>query len=303
MVESNWGPRQESGTPSPPPSALLFQTLGLQLSSSPLSPGPSPPLPQVSTHCFLQWAAVRTQLSSMRTPPHSSRMPWNKAVCQGCEWASHSWPPSTLDSCALKRPAAGGTGFGSSPPGAAQRPGKTTVGSKGPTASSLPASSHAHTGKVRPPNMHGLPHRCARPLIEAHESHRVAHPSMLPHAPTCVCKPCLLGMSAPLSKQPCRLSMLAQYSTQPDTLLPTAVCACLCPPSGKPEEVPNCDHTSPPRPPPGHHPKHLPRIPAGSRQAPSPAQASNSKSRNIQVQTAAGEGCPMVGSGRGRRQG
>lgn len=35
---------------------------------------------------------------------------------------------------------------------------------------------------------------------------------------------------------------------------------------------------------------------------PSPAQASNSKSRNIQVQTAAGEGCPMVGSGRGRSQ-
>lgn len=240
----------------------------------------------------------------MRTPPHSSRMPWNKAVCQGCEWASHSWPPSTLDSCALKRPAAGGTGFGSSPPGAAQRPGKTTVGSKGPTASSLPASSHAHTGKVRPPNMHGLPHRCARPLIEAHESHRVAHPSMLPHAPTCVCKPCLLGMSAPLSKQPCRLSMLAQYSTQPDTLLPTAVCACLCPPSGKPEEVPNCDHTSPPAPPPATipstchaflqapaRPPHLPRLPT--------ARAGTSRSRPQQVRDVPWWG---LGEGEGRAE-
>lgn len=158
----------------------------------PLPSGPSPPLPQAKTHCFLQWAAVRTQLSSMRTPPHSSRTPWNKAVCQGCEWASHSWPPSTLDSCALKCPAAGGRGLDHHPlrqwKGQESHYGfKHTHGKSSACHLTCP---HTLTREVP-----GLPHRCTRTLIEAHESHEVTHPSMLPHAftrpytPVRICAP------------------------------------------------------------------------------------------------------------------
>lgn len=123
--EGSWGYLGVLSTPSPsepihlPPSpgvqalaclpqiqqsslALLPQTQVLTSSSSSnralslFPPGP-PTCAQPFTHCFLQWAAVRTHLSPTRTPPQISLSPWNKAACQGWEWGIHSRPSRILE--------------------------------------------------------------------------------------------------------------------------------------------------------------------------------------------------------------
>lgn len=233
----------------------------------------------------------------MRTPPQSSRTPWNKAVCQGCEWASHSWPPSTLDSCALKCPAAGGREFGLPPPWGSAEARKTHCGFR--HTACLCTSPY---WDCEAPSLHRLPHRCThirslKPVSHT-ESHTRACFHMLPHASTCSV---YCAYRHPSASSPAGLvcSCNMQHNLTHSYRLP-CVHASIHPQQSpkKFSHVFACFISS-------RMPSQAPdtAFPQAPARPPLPAQASNSKSRNIQVQTTADGGCPMVGSGRGRRQG
>lgn len=172
-------------------------------------------------------------------------------------------------------------------------------GFKRHTLSSLPASSPSHVGPLAC-TCHHKDIQIQR-YIEAHESSQgVTHPSMLPHVSTGPQHSCV--HLHPSASSP--TSLVCSYKF--DTLLPAAWSA-LPPPAlrkASPQKPPTCKHLL-------HIPAHptacTPIATAACPQAHadtcSPAQASNSKSRNIQVHVAAGGGLPMVGSGGGRAWG
>lgn len=112
------------------------------------------------------------------------------------------------------------------------------------------------------PNMHGLPHRCARPLIEAHESHRVAHPSMLPHASASrVYCACLLPSASNLAGLACSRSI----RHNPTHSYPLPCVHASVHPQKSPKTFPTVIARSPPPPaPPSQAPAtHSRRLPPG----------------------------------------